>query len=154
MCQRDSRQLVLMSLLYSCEASLCAVRRLTVDHHSGGRAASLGHDVAGHACVISRIRQLGLGDDETVVTRFLREAFRDESIVIFQPFHLKHESNTCLLQTLFLFFVVPLLPAQMLIERLSLGTEAEMFRRIERFLGSAPGLCMRLFPEGGPLIPG
>lgn len=34
------------------------------------------------------------------------------------------------------------------LERLCHKTEAEMFRRIERFIGLAPGLSMRLFPEG------
>lgn len=39
----------------------------TEDDHSGGGAASLGHDVAGQAGVVARVRQTRLVDDEVVV---------------------------------------------------------------------------------------
>lgn len=83
---------------------MCGAGRPTVDYDGGGRAAPLGHDVAGHARVIPGIRQLGLGDDEAVVARVLGHAFRDESLFVFQPFHLKRKSNACLHQTLFPFY--------------------------------------------------
>lgn len=82
-----------------------AFGRPTVDHNGGGGAAPLGHDVAGHAGVISGIRQLGLGDDEAVVARLIGDAVGDESFFVFQPFHLKQESNTCLPQTPVYFFL-------------------------------------------------
>lgn len=90
----------------------------TVDHDGGGGAAPLGHDVAGHAGVVSGIRQLGLGDDEAVVARFIGDAFGDESLFVFQPFHLTQKSNTRSPQTpvLISFNLVMLPPVLTLIK--------------------------------------
>lgn len=63
--------------------------RLTVDHDGGSGAASLGHDVAGDAGVVSRVGQSGLGDDEVVVALPLHDALHSDVLLVFQPFHLQ-----------------------------------------------------------------
>lgn len=67
--------------------------RLTVDHHGGGGAASLGHDVAGDAGVVPRVRQPGLGDDEVVVALPFHHALGSDVLLVFQPFHLQGEGT-------------------------------------------------------------
>lgn len=67
--------------------------RLTVDHHGGGGAASPGHDVAGHAGVVSRVGQSGLGDDEVVLALPLHHAFHSDVLLVLQPLHLQGEDE-------------------------------------------------------------
>lgn len=62
---------------------------LTVDHNGGGGAAPFGHDVAGDAGVVPRIRQASLLDDEIVVASGIDDAVRVQQLLIFQPLHLK-----------------------------------------------------------------
>lgn len=47
---------------------------LTKDDHGGGGTAPLGHDVAGHAGVVPRIRETSLRHDEVVVPSRIDDA--------------------------------------------------------------------------------
>lgn len=62
---------------------------LTIDYNTGCGTASLGHNVAGDAGIVSRIRQAGFRDDEIMVTSSISDTFWAERLFIFQPFHLK-----------------------------------------------------------------
>lgn len=63
----------------------------TEDDHSGCRAAPLGHDVAGQAGVVARVRQTRLVDDEVVVGSGVDVVVGQgaQQLLVFQPFHLR-----------------------------------------------------------------
>lgn len=67
------------------------IRRLTVDYNRGRGAASLGHDVAGDAGVVSRVGESGLWDDELVIVFWIDGGvvFEAQRLLVFQPLHLK-----------------------------------------------------------------
>lgn len=75
--------------MFKIKNSIYDVSCLTVDDNSRRGAASLGHDVAGDAGIVSRIGEASFGDDEIMVTSRIDGAFRAERLFIFQPFHLK-----------------------------------------------------------------
>ena len=64
---------------------------VTVDDKCGRAASALGHHVAGNACVICRIGQTSLLDDEVMVNGHQEVGIQSQvdSILVLQPVHLR-----------------------------------------------------------------
>ena len=69
----------------------------TVDNDGGRGAATLCHDVLGHAGVVGRVRQAGLADDEVVVDGEQEVGVLGgvDDILVLEPFHLQGRGWWC-----------------------------------------------------------
>lgn len=68
--------------------------RLTKDDHSGSEAASLCHNVASQTCVVPRVGQTRLLDDQVVVRSRVDVPVRAHWLFILQPLHLEQQTLT------------------------------------------------------------